>query len=135
NTNVLTADGRYVTSFFDENREPVPLTQVPKVMQQAMIAAEDARFYLHRGVDLRGIVRALVANRQAGHVTQGASTLTQQYVKRVLLQQATTPQAVQDAQALTPTRKLREMRYAITLEQRLSKDEILERYLNIAYFG
>jgi membrane peptidoglycan carboxypeptidase len=135
NTNVLTADGQYVTSFFDENRVPVTLSQVPVVMRHAMIAAEDARFYLHRGVDLRGVIRALVANHEAGHVTQGASTLTQQYVKRVLLQQATTPQEIQDAQGTTPGRKLREMRYAIALEQHLSKDQILERYLNIAYFG
>src|SRR4051812_33216110 len=116
NTTVLTADGQYVTSFFDENREPVTLGQVPMVMRHAILAAEDARFYLHRGVDLRGVIRALVANHQAGRVTQGASTLTQQYVKRVLLQQATTPQQIQDAEGTTPGRKIREMRYAMALE-------------------
>jgi membrane peptidoglycan carboxypeptidase len=133
-TSVVAADGSPVTTFFgDENRIHVPLSVVPKVMQDATIAAEDARFYQHHGVDTRGVIRALVANANGG--TQGASTLTQQYVRLVLFSQAKTEEARAAAIAQTPARKVQEMRYAIALEKTLSKAEILERYLNIAFYG
>jgi membrane peptidoglycan carboxypeptidase len=125
--------------FYDQNRDPVPLTQVAPVMQEAMVAAEDNRFYEHRGVDARGIVRAFVHNQADGSVQQqGASTLTQQYVRAVLTQSAIAandPELKRAATEDTAGRKLREIRYAIALEKQLSKKEILERYLNTVYFG
>ncbi len=124
-----------LTSFYEESRRYVPLSQVAPVMIDAIVAAEDQRFWEHNGVDLRGVIRALVANHQAGEVSQGASTLTMQYVRNALVYSADTPQEIREATEDTAIRKLREMRYAVQLEQELSKEEILERYLNIAYFG
>lgn len=136
NTYVYANDGKtLITQFYEENRQYVPLSGVAPVMQHAIIAAEDTRFYEHNGVDFRGVVRALVANRQAGEVSQGASTLTMQYVRQTLVYTATTPEEVRLATEDTSTRKVREMRYAMRLEKDLPKDEILTRYLNIAYFG
>jgi membrane peptidoglycan carboxypeptidase len=129
------ADGSYITSFYDENREITSLKDVPQVMQHAMVAAEDVRFYEHKGVDMQGVVRAFVANQQAGEITQGASTLTQQYVKNILKYSAKTKAQRDAAEADTPARKLREMRYAVQLEKKYTKPEMLERYLNIAFFG
>ncbi|MGH3713927.1 MAG: transglycosylase domain-containing protein [Micromonosporaceae bacterium] len=124
-----------ITAFYDENRKYVSLDQISPVMIDAMVAAEDQRFYEHHGVDLKGILRAMVANHQAGEVEQGASTLTMQYVRQALVYSATTPAEVRRATEDTAGRKLREIRYAVQLEKELSKDEILERYLNIAYYG
>ena len=118
-----------------EDRVNVTIDQVPTVMQQAIVAIEDSRFYQHDGVDLRGTVRALVRNNQAGETVQGGSTITQQYVKQVLLYGATTDAAREAATAKTAQRKAREAKCALDLERRLSKQQILERYLNIAYFG
>lgn len=133
---LLAADNSLITKFYgDENRTTVALAKIPVPMQKAMLAAEDSRFYDHQGVDIKGVVRAFIANQQAGKVTQGASTLTQQYVKLVLQQNATSDEEREAASAQTNVRKLREMRYAIALEKRLSKDQILENYLNIAFFG
>nr|WP_230205037.1 transglycosylase domain-containing protein [Parafrankia elaeagni] len=119
----------------EQDRELVALAQVPQYMRQAIIDIEDARFYDHTGVDYRGMIRAYLANQESGEVTQGGSTLTQQYVKNVLLAQARTAEEKEQATEQTVDRKLREARYALYLEDHLSKDEILERYLNIAYFG
>jgi membrane peptidoglycan carboxypeptidase len=124
-----------ISTFYDENRRDVKLADVSRVMQQAIIAAEDMRFYEHHGVDVKGVARAYVANRQAGETAQGASTLTMQYVRLALEYSASTPQQVVDATSDTVGRKLREMRYALALEKQLTKDQILERYLNIAPFG
>ena len=103
-------------------------------MRDAIIAAEDERFYHHNGVDLQGIVRAFVANQQTNS-RQGASTLTMQLVRQWLTYSATSPAEVIAATEQTNGRKLREIRLAIALESVYSKDEILERYLNIAAFG
>jgi membrane peptidoglycan carboxypeptidase len=132
---LLAADGTVITSFYDENREPTTLKDVPKVMQHAMVAAEDSRFYQHKGVDLQGVVRAFIANQQAGEITQGASTLTQQYVKNVLKYKAKTDRERRAAEAPNHARKLKEMRLALALEKKYNKDDILDRYLNIAFFG
>ena len=133
---VYAADGRTLLAMmFDENRRDVTLDQVAPVMRKAMVAAEDIRFYQHRGVDVKGVVRAFVANQRATGTEQGASTLTMQLVRQMISYSARTPQQVIDATEQTATRKLREMRYAIELEKRLSKDQILERYLNIAAYG
>jgi membrane peptidoglycan carboxypeptidase len=134
---VLAADGSPITYFYDENRSMVPLAAVAPVLQQAVVAIEDSRFYGHGGVDIRGMARAVVNDSSGGQV-QGASTLTQQYVKNVLLEQAIAAgdsAAAEAAVARTPSRKLREARLAIALESRLSKQQILEHYLNIAYLG
>jgi membrane peptidoglycan carboxypeptidase len=131
------ADGTYITSFYHENENRVytKLKDIPEVMRNAMIAAEDQRFPQHRGVDAQGVIRALLANKQAGTVRQGASTLTMQLVKNTLQYSAKTEEERKAASADTPARKLAEARYAIALEKQLPKGEILERYLNIAYFG
>ncbi|WP_216592258.1 transglycosylase domain-containing protein [Verrucosispora sioxanthis] len=129
-------DGKtLITTFYDVNRTDVALAEIAPVMRQAIVAAEDRRFYDHGGVDLRGMLRAVVSNVTEGS-GQGGSTLTMQYVRNVL---KTDPNrtAEERAAATEPTigRKLQEIRYANALEQRLGKDEILNRYLNIAYFG
>jgi membrane peptidoglycan carboxypeptidase len=136
-TYVYANDGQtLITTFYDENRRDVALDDVAPVMRQAIVAAEDSRFYQHGGVDPKGVARALVANGQGGAVAQGASTLTMQYVRNVLKEAPNlTPQERVDATVDTPARKIREMRYAIAVEKHLSKPEILRRYLNIAYFG
>jgi membrane peptidoglycan carboxypeptidase len=107
---------------------------MPLVIQHAIIAAEDQRFYEHNGVDAQGILRAFVSNQQGGD-KQGASTLTQQYVRQAQTYSATSPAEVIAATEQTNARKLREARLALALETVLSKDQILENYLNIAAFG
>ena len=133
---ILAADGSTLAVvYFNENRVMVPLSKVPKVMRDAILAIEDDRFYEHGGIDLKGMARAIVRNSQAGEVQQGASTITQQYVKNVLIETASeggTKSAVAERSA---ARKIREARLALKLEQRYTKDQILEKYLNIAYFG
>jgi membrane peptidoglycan carboxypeptidase len=121
-------------TFYDENRHDIPLSEMPKIIQQAIIAAEDQRFYQHHGVDLQGILRAFLSN-QGGGGTQGASTLTQQYVRQAITYSATSPAEVIAATEQTNARKLREAKLALQLEKVISKDQILQNYLNIASFG
>ena len=105
-------------------------------MKAAIVAIEDRRFYQHQGVDWQGTLRAVVANSASGDVVQGASTLTQQYVKNYLLYVEARTQAERlKATEQTPARKLREARIALQLERSLSKEEILDRYLNIVFWG
>lgn len=133
---VYASDGKtLLATMYDENRRDIPLKDVSPIMQKAMIAAEDHDFYQHNGVDMKGVARAFVANNSAGATQQGASTLTMQYVRLAIAYSATHPQDVVAATEDTSARKLREMRYALQLDADLSKDEILERYLNIAPFG
>jgi membrane peptidoglycan carboxypeptidase len=136
-TSVYANDGKtLITTFYDERRKDVSLAEIPQVMQQAMVAAEDTRYYQHGGVDLRSVVRAFVNNGQQGQAQQGASTLTMQYVRNVLKEDPSlTPQQRVDATSDTAGRKIAEMRYAVDLDKKFSKQEILRRYLNIAYFG
>lgn len=138
---MLAADGTVLATFFAENRVVVSLDQVSPLMQAAVIATEDKRFYLHGGIDPAGMVRALVKN-QISDSQQGASTLTQQYVKNVLIETAmregdtAAAAAAKEAGGVEGySRKLREAKLAIALEKRMTKDEILENYLNIAQFG
>lgn len=132
---VFTADNHYVTSFFDgQNRTDVALSAVPLVMQHAVVAAEDSRFYQHNGVDLAGVVRAFVHNLVSTS-TQGASTLTQQYVRQDLYLTADSAAGREQATVNSSDRKLQEMRYAIALEKKYDKAEIMHRYLNTVYFG
>ena len=133
---ILASDGSTLAvAYFNENRVVVPLKRIPKVMQNAILAIEDERFYEHNGVDLKGLVRAVVVNSTAGEVQQGGSTITQQYVKNVLIAQESEGGSKQTVAERTAARKIQEARYAIALEQRYSKRQILEKYLNIAYFG
>jgi membrane peptidoglycan carboxypeptidase len=133
---VYASDGKtLIAMMYDENRRDVPISQVSPLMLKAIVAAEDQNFYHHNGVDLKGIARAFVANQGAGHTEQGASTLTMQYVRQAIAYSASTPQEVVDATEDTNVRKLREIRFAMALEKKLNKDQILEKYLNIAPFG
>ena len=134
---LLAADGQTVLAdlYLDYDRVNVDLAQVTQQTRNAFLAIEDSRFYAHDGVDLQGLARAAVANQQAGEVTQGGSTLTQQYVKQRLLQSAVTDEQKAAATEATVARKLREARLALELETDATKDQILEGYLNIAYFG
>jgi penicillin-binding protein 1A len=123
-TRVLARDGSLLAELFIERRTVVPLAKVPKEVRIAVLAAEDADFYQHEGLDYLGMLRALVVNVRAGSFRQGGSTITQQVVKNVLL----SPER-------TFERKAREVLLARRIEQRLEKDEILELYLNHIYFG
>ncbi|HVX44939.1 MAG TPA: transglycosylase domain-containing protein, partial [Mycobacteriales bacterium] len=124
-----------IANLYLQNRQVIPLSEIPEVSRKAQIAVEDSRFYEHHGLDTRGVLRALLHDTQSGGASQGGSTLTQQYVKQVLLYSADTPEEQKKATEDTLGRKLREARLAIALEKKLSKNEILARYLNIAYFG
>jgi membrane peptidoglycan carboxypeptidase len=134
-TVVYAADGSTLATFFDEYRESVRLDQVAPIMRKAIVAIEDSRFYEHGALDLKGAIRALATNAEANQVRQGGSTLTQQYVKNLLIENAKTPEEQQAARVQTVGRKLHELRYALDVEQKMSKDEILQGYLNVAYFG
>ncbi len=147
---MLYADGSVMAAFYYQNRVVVGLDAMAQPVKDAIVAIEDARFYDHGGVDPQGMSRALVVNAVRGGSTQGASTLTQQWVKNVLIESAVSQLPVsatvaerQNA-ALSATesqgtagyaRKLREVKLAIAAEKQLTKDQILERYLNIADFG
>ncbi|OMG53460.1 transglycosylase domain-containing protein [Tessaracoccus sp. ZS01] len=133
---VLMGDGKVLATFFDENRIYVPLEDISLFMQQAQIAIEDHRFYEHGAIDFQGFGRAAVKTLTGD--TQGASTLTQQYVKLVRVETASMnndQEGVRKATEVSLERKIVEMRYAMAVEEKLTKDEILERYLNIAYYG
>jgi membrane peptidoglycan carboxypeptidase len=131
---IVDSNGDTLAVLFAQNRIEVPLEEISPIMQQAVIAIEDQRFLDHAGVDFRGTLRASISTGSGGQV-QGGSTISQQYVKQILLTAATTKEEREAATAVSINRKLREARYAIALENKLSKKEILEGYLNIAYFG
>lgn len=133
---VYAKDGEtLLTTFYEEHRKFTPVTEISPYVRQAIVASEDARFYEHNGVDHKGIARAFVANAQSDAVEQGASTLTMQYVRMALRDSATTVAEVRRATEQTTARKVREARLAVKLEEKLTKTEILEQYLNRAYFG
>ncbi|WP_084469393.1 penicillin-binding protein [Jiangella gansuensis] len=136
---MVDANGEPLATFFDENRVYVTLDQIAPVMLDAILAIEDDRFYERGPIDIQGTLRAFMQNVDAGETQGGGSTLTQQYVKQVRISQATTEEELAEVQASSGTagyrRKLDELRMAVQIEQEFSKDEILERYLNIAFFG
>ena len=134
-TRLLGRDGAVLATLYDQNRVNVPLSKVAPVMRKAIVAIEDYRFYQHGALDLRGTLRAFVTNQANNGTTQGGSSITQQMVKMTLVNQARTKAQRQAATAETYQRKIAELRYAIAFEQKYSKDWILQRYLNIAYFG
>ncbi|GII70796.1 carboxypeptidase [Sphaerisporangium melleum] len=132
---LLDKDGRQFARFYVQNRESVGLTAIAPMMLKAIVAMEDARFYEHGGLDIRGTLRAIISNTRAGGIVQGGSSLTQQLVKNVLVQNARSEAEREQARAPSIRRKLQELRYAVSLERKYTKDQILVRYLNIAYFG
>src|SRR5258705_880100 len=133
---VYASDGTtLITQFYEEYRKYVPLAEISPNMQRAIVSSEDSRFYDHQGVDTKGLLRAFLANQSGGGVSQGASTLTMQYVRNMQQNSAETPQQVREATEQSNGRKLREMRLAVSVEKKMSKQEILEGYLNVAYFG
>ena len=130
---IYDSEGGVIAEIFDQNRELVELDDVAPVMIDAILAIEDAHFYEHGGLDIAGTLRAAI--RTVGGDTQGASSITQQYVKNVQIEAATSQEELDAAREETIARKIRELRYAVALEKRMTKDEILEGYLNIAYFS
>jgi penicillin-binding protein 1A len=124
-TTIVAADGQTLARLYKQNRSLVQLDDLPETLIDAVLASEDARFYRHGGFDLRSIARAALVNLEEGEVVQGGSTITQQYVKNTYFRRP----------ARTFERKARELRLALEIERRYSKDEILERYLNTLYWG
>jgi penicillin-binding protein 1A len=123
-TRVLARDGALIAEFFSEKRYPVKMQDVPDVIRKAFLAAEDASFYSHHGIDPLSIARAAFKNMQSGNAKQGASTITQQVVKNLLL-----------SSEKSLVRKAKEAMLSYRLERRFSKDEIFEIYLNQIFFG
>ena len=124
-TTIKAADGTSLARLYRQNRALLSIDDIPQVMIDAVVAAEDSRFFDHSGFDVRSIARAAVVNWREGEARQGGSTITQQYVKNTYFRR---PEK-------TVERKLRELRIAIEVEHRFSKEEILERYLNTVYLG
>ena len=133
-TELIDRNGKTFAILFGQNRTPVKLNQVAQPAIDALLATEDDRFYQHGAFDPVGLARAVVHNRSGGS-RQGGSGITQQYVKNLLLSQATTQDEADAVTQATLGRKLRELKYAVALESTISKDEILERYLNTVNFG
>ncbi len=123
-TRVYSDSNELLAEFFVENRTPVVLSDVPEALIKALVATEDTRFYAHRGLDYRGIARAMYRNIRSGKIMEGGSTLTQQLAKILFL----TPER-------SYLRKIKEMALALKIEQRYTKQEILSLYLNQIYFG
>jgi penicillin-binding protein 1A len=121
---VFDRHGATIGEYYVEDRIPVSLSSIPKQVTDAVLAAEDRRFYGHWGVNILAVLRALLRNVRAGEVTQGASTITQQLARNLFLDQSRTLE-----------RKMKEIVLAVRLERSFSKDEILELYLNRIYFG
>ncbi|MEU3772013.1 transglycosylase domain-containing protein [Streptomyces sp. NPDC032472] len=135
-TTILDAEGGLIAMVYSRDRQVVPLTAISPYVQKAIVAIEDSRFYEHGAVDLKGILRAVNQNAQEGSAAQGASTLTQQYVKNVFVEEAGDDETkVREAQEKSLGRKVRELKYSIQVEEELGKKKILENYLNITYFG
>ena len=120
---VYTADGVEIGGFGQEKREYLRIEQFPKMMRDSLLAVEDSRFYEHPGIDVIGVLRAIVANATGGR-TQGASTITQQVARTFFL-----------TRERTLSRKLKEALLSLRIEQQLSKDQILELYMNQIYLG
>ncbi|HSO16831.1 MAG TPA: transglycosylase domain-containing protein [Arthrobacter sp.] len=136
-TKVLSADGKLIANFYAENRVRVSLADMSPYIKDAIIAVEDRRFYEHAGVDPQGILRALSTNLTGGG-RQGASTLTQQYVANVVTESLVSAdrsdEVIRGGQK-TVGDKIREIKLAIELEKKYTKDQILEGYLNIVFFN
>lgn len=126
-TKIYSADGKLLARLYLENREVIQMSRMSTDLVDAVIAVEDERFYQHKGVDPVGLMRAAVVNLTQGFGTEGASTITQQYIRNTIL--------LDERTEISIARKVREAYLALELERRYSKDEILEMYLNAIYFG
>ncbi|WP_347108386.1 transglycosylase domain-containing protein [Paenarthrobacter sp. S56] len=137
NTTILAKDGSPIASIYAENRTKVPLDQMSPYIKDAVVAIEDSRFYEHGGIDTTGIMRALVSTVRGNK--QGASTITQQYVNNVINESLVASGKDEDVKLNGLNKgvgdKLREMKLAIALEKKFSKEQILEGYLNIVFFN
>jgi membrane peptidoglycan carboxypeptidase len=133
---ILDSKGRLLAYFYPRgiDREPVSYNQISPIMRKAIVAIEDSRFYQHGAIDIRGTFRAIV-NDIEHKTVQGGSTLTQQYVKNALILTAPNAQMAQQATSETLSRKIKELRLAIDVEGKMTKDQILAGYLNAAFFG
>ena len=133
---ILDSKGRLLAYFYPRgiDREPVSFDQISPIMRKAIVAIEDSRFYQHGAIDVRGTIRAIVYDLEHKQV-QGGSTLTQQYVKNALILTAPNAQMAEQATSETLSRKIKELRLAIGVEQKMTKDQILAGYLNAAFFG
>ncbi|ASN38524.1 penicillin-binding protein [Arthrobacter sp. 7749] len=135
---ILAKDGSTIATFYSENRQPVKLKNISPVMRKAIVSIEDERFYQHNGVDMRGIARAAVNNFTSSS-QQGASTLTQQYVNNLLINSDSVNGVDRSEMTISGTKniadKAREAKLAISIEKEMSKDEILEGYLNLVLFS
>ncbi|MDT7784356.1 MAG: hypothetical protein QOF58_2775 [Pseudonocardiales bacterium] len=136
-TTVTDKDGLPIAYLFDQYRVLTPPEKISPTMKAALISVEDRRFYEHQGVDWKGTIRAGLTNQVSGSVSQGASTLTQQYVKNYLVHVVARNNKLEQAKAQEQTiaRKMREARISLQLERKLGKEEILARYLNVVPFG
>ncbi len=121
---VFDIKGRPIKGLAEENRISIDFEEIPESFKAAIIAVEDKKFYSHHGLDFTGILRAVFMNLKAGKITAGGSTITQQTAKTLFL-----------SNERTISRKIKELFYALELERRYSKDEILTRYCNSIYFG
>lgn len=134
---ILAADGSVIATFYDQNRTEVPLDSISPFIQDAIVAVEDARFREHGGIDTRGLMRAVAAMVQGGG-RQGASTITQQYVSNVMNQTHAANgelEKVKQGDSKGIGDKVREIKLAIAVDKQLSKDEILQGYLNWVFFA
>ncbi|WP_380283736.1 transglycosylase domain-containing protein [Kitasatospora purpeofusca] len=135
-TQVFDAKGGLIAKVYERDRTVLAAEQMSPYMRQAQVDIEDARFYEHGAVDLKGVLRAISKNAESGTASEGASTLTQQYVKNVNIEKAGEDQeAVLAAMRKTLGRKIQELKVAIKLEEDLPKEQILTNYLNITYYG
>ncbi|MEU7475100.1 penicillin-binding protein [Lentzea sp. NPDC042327] len=136
-TTVTDREGAPIAYLYDQYRVLTPPEKISPTMKAALISVEDRRFYEHQGVDWKGTIRAGLTNQVSGAVTQGASTLTQQYVKNYLVHVVARNNKLEQAKAQEQTiaRKMREARISLQLERKLGKEEILARYLNVVPFG
>ncbi|MDP9795051.1 membrane peptidoglycan carboxypeptidase [Catenuloplanes nepalensis] len=136
NTYLYASDNKtQLAMIYDENRKDITYEEMPQVIRDAIVAAEDRTFNDHHGVDYRGILRAFLNNKNSDAATQGASTLTMQYVRMAISYSATHPADVVAATEDTTARKAREVRYAMQVEEEMTKKEIITNYLNMAPFG
>ncbi|MER7674182.1 transglycosylase domain-containing protein [Kitasatospora sp. NPDC096128] len=135
-TQIFDAKGGLIAKVYERDRTVLTAEQMSPFMRHAQVDIEDARFYEHGAVDLKGVLRALGKNAESGTTSQGASTLTQQYVKNVNVENAGEDKdAVKEAQRKTLGRKIQELKIAIKLDEELPKDQILTNYLNITFYG
>ncbi|MEP6814910.1 MAG: transglycosylase domain-containing protein [Marmoricola sp.] len=133
---LLSSGGKVIATFYDsENRTTVKLSDISMDMRRSIVAIEDYRFYHHGALDLKGTLRAFVTNQTSSGSVQGGSSITQQMAKLTRLAQAKTRAERKAATEDTYQRKIAELRNAIGFEQHYSKNWILQRYLNLAYFG